>query len=550
LGLALMSMTNPYDAVPYPSLSYSQSHPDRLATVARLVGMNPAPVTQCRVLEVGCASGGNLIPMAEQLPHSKFVGIDLSARQIALGQEAVHALGFQNVTLKQLDLMDADESLGEFDYIIAHGVFSWVPRRAQEKLLELCRRNLAPQGVAYISYNVYPGWRLLGAAREMMLYHTRNIVEPMAKARHARELFEFLYEALGGNKQNERHFLRPYINFLRQEREHLQDHQDALLLHDELEEVNDPTYFHQFIARAEKHGLQYACEADFSKVMLSNLPDEVAAELSKLATGLIELEQYMDFVRNNTFRQTLLCHQTVTLTRALRPELASNFYLASRARPETPEPPAQAGKIVKFHAPDGATLAIDHPLSKMAMLCLGQVWPRALSFGELLTLARSYLSKAEGDPGRGECVESTPMDADAHVLAANILKAYTYSNNLVELHGFAPQVMTTASERPMVSAWVRYQAAHETRPKVTNVWHERVSLDELDCFLAQRLDGAHDHATLVDAALEGPIAEGQLVLRDNNEPVSMIDMAATRKLVSQEIAGKLRWFAYAGLLVQ
>jgi methyltransferase-like protein len=97
---------------------------------------------------------------------------------------------------------------------------------------------------------------------------------------------------------------------------------------------------------------------------------------------------------------------------------------------------------------------------------------------------------------------------------------------------------------------VRYQAAHETRPKVTNVWHERVSLDELDCFLAQRLDGAHDHATLVDAALEGPIAEGQLVLRDNNEPVSMIDMAATRKLVSQEIAGKLRWFAYAGLLVQ
>jgi methyltransferase-like protein/2-polyprenyl-3-methyl-5-hydroxy-6-metoxy-1,4-benzoquinol methylase len=537
-------MTNPYDAVPYPSLSYSQSHPDRLATVARLVGMSPAPVTNCRVLEVGCASGGNLIPMAEQLPESEFVGIDLSARQIAIGQEAIRTLGSarraKRVTLKTLDIMDADESLGEFDYIIAHGVFSWVPRPVQEKLLELCCRNLAPNGVAYVSYNVYPGWRLLGAAREMMLYHTRKTAEPMAKAQRARELFEFLHESLGGNQQNERHFLRPYINFLRQERAHLQEHQDALLLHDELEEVNDPIYFNQFAARAAQHGLQYACEADFSKVMLNNLPNGVADELAKLATNLIELEQYLDFVRNNTFRQTLLCHEAVTLNRALRPELVPNFYLASRARAESPEVDMRAGQVVKFCAPDDATLALDHPLSKMAMLCLGKAWPRALSFGELLAAAHGSLSNTHAS--RAEA----PTAADAYLVAVNLLKAYTYSNNLMELHGVAPQVESTVSERPMMSAWVRYQAAHEARPKVTNVWHERVSFDELDSFLAQRLDGAHDQVALVDAVLAGPVAEGQLVLRDG----SRRDQPLTRELLDQEVAGKLRWFAYAGLLLQ
>ena len=70
----------PYDAVPYESKSFPQTHPDRLATLGRLFGMNPAPVTHSRVLELGCAGGGNLIPMAFHLPENDFLGIDLSHR--------------------------------------------------------------------------------------------------------------------------------------------------------------------------------------------------------------------------------------------------------------------------------------------------------------------------------------------------------------------------------------------------------------------------------------------------------------------------------------
>src|SRR5262249_14504487 len=155
-----------YDEVPYDSLPFAESHPDTLATVATLLGMTPAPVTRCRVLELGCAGGGNLIPMAWALPESHFLGIDLSQRQIADGHQAVAAMDLANIELRHASIMDVDSSFGAFDYILAHGVYSWVPAEVQEKTLEICRRNLASQGVAYISFNSYPGWRGLRILRE------------------------------------------------------------------------------------------------------------------------------------------------------------------------------------------------------------------------------------------------------------------------------------------------------------------------------------------------------------------------------------------------
>ena len=128
-------MVNPYDAVPYPDLAYGNTHPDRLATMARLLGMTPAPVERCRVLEVGCAAGGNLLPMAYTLPHAEFVGIDYSAQQIDEGQARIRGLGLSNFTLACRNLLEVGEELGTFDYIIAHGVYSWTPPPVREKTL-------------------------------------------------------------------------------------------------------------------------------------------------------------------------------------------------------------------------------------------------------------------------------------------------------------------------------------------------------------------------------------------------------------------------------
>jgi cyclopropane fatty-acyl-phospholipid synthase-like methyltransferase len=144
-----------------------------LATLARLFGLSPKRVDESRVLEIGCASGGNLIPMAASLRRSAFIGIDFSATQVRQGVANIEALGLTNVRLLNMNLLDFGDEFGEFDYIIAHGVYSWVPPDVQAKLLAVGARQLAPDGIAYVSYNTLLGWNMRGVIRDAMLFHTR-----------------------------------------------------------------------------------------------------------------------------------------------------------------------------------------------------------------------------------------------------------------------------------------------------------------------------------------------------------------------------------------
>ena len=357
---------NIYDQVPYPNLSFTQTHPDRLATLATLLGMNPPPVERCRVLELGCAVGGNLIPMAQGLPESEFVGIDLSARQIAEGQATVSVLGLDNVTLERLNILDVGDDLGQFDYIIAHGVYAWVPRVVQDKILDICRQNLSSNGVAYVSYNTYPGWHMLKAIRDMMRYHTRQISEPQTRVTEARAFVDFLAKSVSTEDTPHSSFLNAYVNFYQHEIKRSRLKSDALLTHDELAEINDPLYFHQFAERVEDCGLQYLADANFQAMLVDNLPSDVSAALRQMAQNTIELEQYMDFLRNRTFRETLLCHREIQLNGSPRPECLANFYVASPALSVLPENERRedihTNATTKFYAPGGAVLSTNHPV--------------------------------------------------------------------------------------------------------------------------------------------------------------------------------------------
>ena len=146
-----------YDSVPYPSFPFRQTHPDQLYTIGKLFGLDPVKTENCRVLELGCATGGNLIPMADQLPNSQFVGVDVSGVQINKGLETIKKVGLTNIELKQLSIDDLPSDIGKFDYIISHGVYSWVPDNIQNAILQASNELLAKDGIAYVSYNTYPG---------------------------------------------------------------------------------------------------------------------------------------------------------------------------------------------------------------------------------------------------------------------------------------------------------------------------------------------------------------------------------------------------------
>ncbi|KND57364.1 Methyltransferase [Candidatus Paraburkholderia schumanniana] len=158
-----------YDEFPYHSFAYMSSAPENLAAVAHLFGLDAPDVRSARVLELGCASGGNVIPFAVRNPKARVVGVDLSEVQIEEGRRRIAALKLKNVELRALDLTSITKAFGEFDYIVCHGLYSWVPDDAREAILLICRENLADEGVAYVSYKTYPGWKAHEIVRDAML---------------------------------------------------------------------------------------------------------------------------------------------------------------------------------------------------------------------------------------------------------------------------------------------------------------------------------------------------------------------------------------------
>jgi methyltransferase-like protein len=474
-----------YDQVPYEGHSYPQAQPDRLATVATLLGLSPPPVTRCRVLELGCAAGANLIPLAVALPGSTFLGLDLSARQVEEGRQVIAALGLDNIRLEARSIAEVGEGegLGTFDYILCHGVYSWVPAQVQDAILATCARNLAPGGVAYVSYNTYPGRHLCRPIRDLLLYHTRQVEGPPARLAAARGLLQVLTGALRGQDG-------PQARLLEHEFDLLGRLPDSYVFHEHLEEINEPVYFLEFARRAAEWGLRYLAEAQLGTMALDGYAPEVQEALRAASPDLIHLEQYLDFLRNRTFRETLLCHQELAVDYRLSAERLRGLYVASPAQP-------LATDEESFTSPSGATVKSTDPLARAALLCLGEIWPRAVSFEELCRAARARL----GDGG------SADADRDRQIVGQCLLACYLAdADGLAYLWTHPPSFAAAAADRPVASPLARLQATHAAR--ATNLRHQTIALDDFHRAVLCRLDGTCDRAALerdLGGAVEGAL---------------------------------------------
>jgi SAM-dependent methyltransferase len=431
--------------VPYPGHPFAQTHPDRLATVATLFGMRPAHPAACRLLEIGCGDGGNLVPMAYVLPESRFCGIDLSTTAIERAERLRDALGLQNLELCRADVTDMPP-LGPFDYVVAHGVYSWIEPPARDALLAACRAHLASGGVAYVSYDVMPGGHMREITRQMLRWHLRDVDDPAERIAQARSLLGAVAAAGQGQA------------------EWALGQSDAALYHDELAPHHEAVLFADFVAHAGRHGLEFLGEADVFEMQAQVLPEPFAA------TDVIAREQYLDFFKGRMFRQTLLCHAG-TERREPAPDVVRGMLASTPARPAGEVGPGQ----VEFQGPRGASLTTDHDTVKRALVRLGEAWPGAVAVAEL--------------------------DGDA--VCEALLRAY--AANLVQLHVWAPTLATTPSERPQASALARLQAAEGTR--VTTLRHGSIEVsDDLGRRLITLLDGTRDRAAL-QAAIGRPAAE-------------------------------------------
>ncbi len=521
------SAVSVYDEVLYPSAVFPQTHPNRLATVAFLRGVNPAPINHCRVLELGCGVGSNLIAMAFHLPESDFVGLDLARRPIASGQAFAAKLELPNIELHSMDVCDATiERFGRFDFIIAHGLYSWVPEPVRERILAICREMLNPQGVAYISYNAYPGNHLRDLVRGMMRFHTACFTDPVEKVGQARGLLKFLSESTPETDY--------YVAAIRGQFDRTTRYADEAFFHDDLSEVNQSFYFYQFNSDAERHGLQFVGEASANDLQPGKFNPTVMERMKELE-GAPEVvrEQYKDFFRGSAFRQTLLCQKEIELSPDILIDRIPKLYASCDAAPQEDHPDRDP-TITLFTRPRGAELETAHPLISAALKFLWSKWPGEVSFDTLLGVAREAAASKKS---------SDSVEHEAETLAVALMRVYR--SGFLHMHITPHQLTNEVSQYPSVSNLARRQL--EGSQSATNQLHVAMNFpDSLSRHLVQLLDGTRDREALVRELVEF-IRSGRGILIENG--VTVDDPTEVATLLERRVREGLASLAREGMLV-
>lgn len=465
-----------YDQIPYPRLAYHYTHPDRMAVLGRLFGMHPQPVERCRVLELGCAAGTNLVPMAYTLPRAELVGVDLSPNQIAEARTLAAGVGLTNLRLEQLDLRELNASFGLFDYIIAHGLYSWIPENVQSRVLHVCADLLAPQGIVYVSYNTYPGCHLRRMLRGMAMYHVRQAENPGEIVAQVRGLVEFL-AAMTTPAES------PYALVLHELKQTVAQMSDSGLIHELLETDHHPVLFHDFIRAAEAAGLQYLSETTLAD---RAEPDMAADALEQLRRqhGEIGSEQYLDFLSGQSFRRTLLCRREVALERAVSGEQVEGFLVASSAQPLAPSPDFAREETVRFTTVHGVVTASHRPTIKAALALLSQCYPVAVPFPRLCQWI-------------GQRLERPLSSHDVSALRGELLGRFMMEKEVIEFRLSQPELTHQAGPRPLASPVARYQA-EQGWPMVA-LTHKMATLPDASlASVLRRLDGEHSWDQLAE----------------------------------------------------
>ena len=300
-----MENKNTYNELLYKSNPFTYTIPALLEAQGKLFGLTPKDSRKARILELGSSFGGNIITQALYNPEAEFVGVDLTAEQVKKGNEVIEKIGLKNIKLIEKNILDINEDFGKFDYIIVHGVFSWVPDIVKEKIIKICNENLTEEGIAYISYNTYPGWKEADKIREMMLYANKYFPEVSQgdKVQRGKAFISIVAEQMKiytdvAEKKGD--FIKQIEGILNM--------QDYYVGHEQLENINDPMYLHEFVDMLRKENLQYISDVGLRLSIASVYNDSTIEKLQQLSQGdPVIKEQCLDYILDTKFRRALIC---------------------------------------------------------------------------------------------------------------------------------------------------------------------------------------------------------------------------------------------------
>jgi len=470
------AISDAYDETPYISNAFAYTSPGNLRAVASLYGLATPALDNARVLELGGAAGGNLLPFAMAYPGAQVVGIDLAPQQIEAGQQIAEKVGARNLDLRAMSLTDITPEFGQFDYIICHGVFSWVPPEVRDAIFRICRENLAPEGIAYISYNTYPGWKAADVVRDAMILNSFGAQTAQEKLASAKEMLNLIENGLWHNN--------PLHAALQNVAGKLRGQSDHYLLHEYLEAINTPCYFLEFAAAAQQAGLAYVTDAEPHLTFASTYGAKVALGLNGLsANSNREMrEQYLDFAVGRSFRKSLLVHADRAGQMLAQPEGSAFKAMHFATKLDSAAPTAGASAEHRHYmTPNGATLSSKDPAMVGMIDALNQAWPRALPFDAIVDIAQRY------NPG------ATQED----LCNAVYMNLITLVQSSAVHFRMEPSAYVAADNKPALIPGalplLREVTRQPSQVGMYNLWHQPVNppADALSQFIALQMDGTH-----------------------------------------------------------
>lgn len=479
---------NKYDEKQYESYSYSLTFPEHLQTVGTLFGLKPAPYRKARVLELGCASGGNIIPLAVNFPEMEVVGIDYSPKQVEEGQALIKELGLSNIKLLCASIADYQPE-GEFDYIICHGVYSWVDESIRKKILELHQNHLSDYGIGCISYNTMPAWNMVLSVREMMKFHVRNFKTAEEKVTQARTLITFIAKGLEKDTS-------PYAKFLKDELGIISKANDTYIYHEYLEDVNKPLYFYQFVKQCAEFELSYLGDSNVPSMFPGNLKQSFNEKLSEIK-DVVRMGQYMDFIRNQRFRTTLICRKKHLPQRSLKVDSVESYCLSycGQFQDVLSEAKVQSNEAVTFQSP-GIVLTIQKPFPKACMKVLHDRYGKPIAYDDLVDESMKLVPLSSRDEAK-------------RIINQDLNLMRLFLGGIVNIHMDTGIYAQHIPNKPQTTELVRITA--KARNMVPNLRHETHKLLDIERIMLQFLDGNHTIPE-IKSLIEQKISAGELNL--------------------------------------
>jgi SAM-dependent methyltransferase len=367
----MIAFSNPYDELPYKSRSIEWTAPERLALASLLYGGPRQPLDTYRVLELGCGDGANLLPLAYYRRNAIFVGVDGARTQIDAANSSKSVLELSNIDFIHVDFLTADHQLsGDFDYIIAHGVFSWVPHDVRDALLQLCAKRLRRGGLLYLNYNTNPGWKVRGMVREFLLAQTAGMTSLLIRAQEAQEVAAKVVSSLTVGEH-------PFSQLMANEFKFVCENHVSFVAHEYLAVDNHPYWRSEFMALVDQHGLEYVVDADFN-CCSGRIPEDVAPRLFDLKITGRTLDDTVDLLCYRQLHTPILTHKPLIV----RPPGIEEFATLLVASCLTPCNQGSAENPM-FQHPTGYQVEAKEEVIRTGLEKLLPLWPKGLRVGEV-----------------------------------------------------------------------------------------------------------------------------------------------------------------------